>query len=147
MSPLSALTGALLLACASASLGPQQRNLALTANGPTEMAIAWVSLDAWSPSTSGSVTWAPASAPTQTSTAAARTHTYTAGFGWTGGVFWATMTGLTPSLTYTYTVMSNGNVSEPRTFNAAPLPNASATARVAVLADMGTIELLGFEVG
>ena len=31
-------------------------------------------------------------------------------------------------------------------FHAAPLPNASATARIAVLADMGTIELLGFEV-
>ena len=131
---------------ASAALGPEQLNLALTAGGPTEMAVSWVSLDAWTPATHGSVTWAAASAPAAQASAPARTHTYTAGFGWTGSIFWATMTGLTPGAAYTYTVEANGNASAPRAFLAAPLPNASASARVAVLADMGTVELLGFEV-
>ncbi len=143
---LAAVAAAAAAPLAGAALGPEQLNLALTAGGPTEMAVSWVSLDAWSAATHGSVTWAPASAPSQQASAPARTHTYTAGFGWTGSIFWATMTGLVPGEAYTYTVEANGNASAPRGFLAAPAPNASAIARVAVLADMGTVELLGFEV-
>lgn len=64
--------------------GPQQLSLALTAAGPTEMAIAWVSLDAWTPATAGSVTWASSATPEHEDSAPARTHTYSAGFGWNG---------------------------------------------------------------
>ena len=138
---------------AAASASPQQLSLALTEVGPSEMAVTWVSLDPWSPQSRGSATYyymPPAgqgsSVPVLPPTFPATTSTYSAGFGWNGTLFWAVLTGLMPGATYSYVVTSNDATSTTRTFKAAPRPNASATARIAVLADMGTIELLGFEV-
>ena len=55
------------------------------------------------------------------------------------------MTGLTPGAAYTYTVCdSTGNTTAPQPFNAALAPAADAPLRVAVLADMGTVQLFGF---
>jgi hypothetical protein len=145
-------TGLLLVAAfasrAAAANGPEQLSLAVTANGPTEMSITWVSLIPYTASAKGAVSWAPAGAPdSQLRSAPAATSTYTAGLGWTGTLFAATMTGLSPGAAYTYTVTdATGNASAPFTFRAAPQPSADASARIVVLADMGTIELLGFEV-
>ena len=112
------------------------------------MSITWVSLIPYTASAKGAVSWAPAGAPdSQLRSAPAATSTYTAGLGWTGTLFAATMTGLSPGAAYTYTVTdATGNASAPFTFRAAPQPSADASARIVVLADMGTIELLGFEV-
>ena len=79
-----ALVAAVVACVGLGAQGPQQLSLALTAAGPTEMAIAWVSLDAWTPATAGSVTWAPSATPEHEDSAPARTHTYSAGFGWNG---------------------------------------------------------------
>ena len=138
---------ALLPLAALAAAGPEQLSLALTANGPTEMGVTWVSLIAYTPTSSGAVTWAPSAQPSALTSAPAETKTYTAGFGWTGTLCAATMTGLTPGASYTYTVTdATGNRSAPFSFKAAPMPSADGAAFIAVLADMGTIELLGFEV-
>lgn len=130
---------------AAAAGAPEQVSLALTANGG-EMSVTWVSSDAWSASSSGFVTWAPTNT-TAADTAPAATLTYSAGvLGWTGTIFQATMTGLAPSSSYTYTVSANGIAGVPHTFVSAPIPDADAPARFAVLADMGTVELFGFDV-
>ena len=130
------------LASASA---PEQLSLALHEDGPTSMSVTWVSLDPWSPSSAGTVTWAPAGGGAPSSSPATA-HTYTAGFGWSGTNFFAVMTGLTPGAPYTYSVTSNGASSPPRSFTAAPPLNASAALKVGVLADMGSVELFGFTV-
>lgn len=145
------LRTAALAACAcgaarAAFRAPEQRSLALHEAGPTAMAIAWVSQDAFTAASFGSVTYGPLGVGGST-TAPASVHTYTAGpFGWNGTVFWAAMTGLTPGAEHTYTVSANGVPSSAATFRAAPAPNASAAVRIAVLADMGSIELFGWMV-
>jgi hypothetical protein len=110
------------------------------------MAVSWVCEDAWTPKNFGSVTWGPAGGGPPSSSAAASTHTYTAGFGWTGTIFFATMTGLLPGGRYVYRVTANGFASPLRAFTAAPPLNASAAFKVGVLADMGSVELFGFTV-
>ena len=137
------------LSAAAAVAGPEQVSLALTANGPTEMAVTWASLIAYKPGAAANVTWWPADAPQSRSTAASwRTQTYTAGLGWAGTLFAATMTGLTPGAAYAYSVADvTGNASEAFSFHAAPAtPAAGASVRIGVFADMGTIELMGWDV-
>ena len=147
--PRSALFAAALLpALALAVAGPGQLSLAVTANGPTEMAVTWASLIAWTPAATANVSWWPTAQPQAVSSAASwRTQTYTAGFGWTGTLFAATMTGLVPGASYSYSVTdATGNASAATTFHAAPAPAADAAVRIGVLADMGTIELMGWDV-
>ena len=150
MASLSArLAAALLLpAVALAAAGPGQRSLAVTANGATEMAVTWASLIAWTKESTANVTWWPSASPQATASAASwRTQTYSAGFGWTGTLFAATMTGLVPGAEYSYFVTdATGNASETASFHAAPAPAADAAVRIGVLADMGTIELMGWDV-
>ena len=130
-----------LLLCVHAN--PEQRSLALTENGPTEMAVTWASMTAYDASATGKVTYGPAGGASQT--AAAEVLTYSASLGWTGTIFKAVMTSLTPGAAYTYTVSdASGNTSAPQAFNAAPPANADAALRVAVLADMGTLQLFGW---
>jgi len=146
----AAAAAALLLLplAALAAAGPQQVSLALTANGATEMAVTWASLIKWEASATGGVTWwADADPQAVKSAASFRTQTYTAGFGWSGTLFAATMTGLTPGARYTYYVTdATGNASTQFTFHAAPAPAPDAAVRIGVLADMGTIELMGWDV-
>ena len=124
---------------------PEQRSLALTENGPTEMAVTWASLMAYDATTAkGKVTWQPAAGGSSQSTAA-ETLTYSSSLGWTGTIFKAVMTGLIPGAAYTYTVSdASGNTTAPQTFNAAKSPSADAALRVAVLGDMGTVQLFGW---
>lgn len=136
----------LLFAAACGGAPPQQLSLALHEDGPTAMTISWITADPFTPACSGTVHWGTPSTPAANS-APATCHTYTAGFGWTGTVFWAAMTGLTPGAVHSYTVASNGGPpSPPRSFTAAVAPNASAEVKIGVLADMGSIELFGFTV-
>ena len=124
---------------------PQQVSLALHEAGATAMHATWVSTDPWTPASTGAVSWGPQGSP-EASTAPATCHTYTAGFGWQGTVCFAAMTGLTPGAAHSYFVATNGAPSSTRVFTAAPLPNASATMKIGVLADMGSVELFGFTV-
>ena len=117
----------------AAGAGPEQRSLALTENGPTEMAITWASLTAYEKAATGEVTWASASGGSPQS-AAAETSTYSSSLGWTGTLFKAVMTGLTPGAAYTYTVSdASGNTTAPQAFSAPLAPAADAPLRVAVL--------------
>lgn len=129
------------LAVVHSAQAPHQRSLALHEDGPTAMTVTWASPDAYTPSSFGGVSWWQSGQPAMEG--AATTHSYTAGWGWNGTIFWGKMTGLVPGARYVYTVSSNGVASPPATFSAAPAPNASASVRIAVLADMGTIELFG----
>jgi len=137
----------LLLAPPAAADGPEQRALALTAGGPTEMSCTWASQLPFARGAVAAISWAPAAGGAP-ATARAAASTYSAGpVGWAGTLFHATMTGLVPGALYNYTVTdAAGAVSAPLTFRAAPAPAADAPLRVAVLADMGTVELLGFTV-
>ena len=134
---------AALISVAAAAFIPQQLSLALHEDGPSKMAVSFVSPDPYTPSSAGSVTWGPAGGG-GASSAPATAHTYTAGFGWNGTIFFAVMTGLAPGARYSYSVAANGAASPERAFTAAPPLNASAAFKVGVLADMGTIELFGY---
>ena len=134
------------LLAVAASANPEQLSLALTENGPSEMSITWASLMPYAAATSsGKVTWQLASGGPP-STAAAVTSTYSASLGWSGTLFRAVMTGLTPGARYSYSVTdASGNSSQQFTFNAAPaLPAAGSAAHIAVLGDMGTVQLFGW---
>lgn len=110
------------------------------------MQINWISQDEYIPAqSSASVTWGLVGQPTQ-SAPATSIHSYTAGWGWNGTVFWGVMTGLTPGALHQYFVTSNGVSSNTSIFRAAPLPDASQTSRIAVLADMGSVEIFGWTV-
>ena len=132
------------LAVAHSAQAPHQRSLALHEDGPEAMTVSWVSPDAYTPSSFGGVSWWQPGQPA--AEGAATTHSYTAGWGWNGTIFWGKMTGLVPGAQYMYTVSSNGVTSPISSFRAAPTPNASASVRIAVLADMGTVELFGWTV-
>jgi hypothetical protein len=57
------------------------------------------------------------------------------------------MTGLAPSAEYEYFVTdATGNASATFRFRAAPAPAADVAVRIGVLADMGTVELMGWKV-
>ena len=115
-------------------------------SGPDAMTVTWVSLDPYTPESSGSVSWGRVGGPTRNAPCLS-IHSYTAGpFGWNGTIFWAVMNALEVGARHTYTVTSNGASSQPRQFTAAPAPNASAAVKLGVLADMGTIELAGWTV-
>lgn len=135
----------------ASATAPQQLHLSLTGDG-TSMAVMWVTMG---PTNGSAVSWWPAAGgpqpPPSPPTAPAQTRTYTAGlFGWSGTNYVATMTGLTPGVRYTYTVGSGpsggAGWSMPRSFLAPAPPGPTATTRVAVLADMGTIVPLGWAV-
>jgi hypothetical protein len=138
----------LLAACAlAAPAPPRQLALALHESGPTAMTITWACEEPYSAASSGSVTWAPAGAAERARSApASSVHTYNAGWGWNGTLFFAEMTGLVPGARYSYAVTSNGVASNASVFSAAPLPAPDATVKIGVLADMGTIELFGWTV-
>ena len=137
----AAALAALAAPLAAAGYGPEQASLALTANGPSEMSVTWASMRPWDATSAGSVTWWGASG--SKSSAPAATWTYTAGFGWNGTVYHATMTGLTAGAWYTYTIESEGNVSAARRFHAAPTAG-TAPVKIGVLGDQGTVQLTGF---
>lgn len=128
------------------ALEPQQLHLALT-GVPTEMLVQWVTYNI----SNGTVSYAP-TAGGAPATADAYLTTYTGGLGgWSGWIHTAVMTGLTPGSMYTYSVGSGpentpARWSMPRTFSAAPAPSAALSSYVAVTADMGTIDLLGWAV-
>jgi hypothetical protein len=92
-----------LISVAAAASVPQQLSLALHEDGPSSMAVSFVSTDPYTPSSSGSVTWSAAGGG-GASSAPATAHTYTAGFGWNGTIFFAVMTGLAPGSRYSYSV-------------------------------------------
>jgi hypothetical protein len=115
------------------------------------MSVTWVGSHAWTPSTAGSVAWAAVGAPAAyaPSTAAAASWTYSGGilWGWTGSIFHATMTGLTPGALYNYSVSTGPSMwSDWRVFRAAPAPSSDTAVRIGVLADMGTVQLFGWAV-
>jgi len=136
------------LALAAAAPGPEQLSLAVTEAGPSEMFVTWASKIAYAPGAAGAVTYGPAATfPAGAASAPAETHSYSAGLGWTGTLFGARMTGLAPGARYAYTVTdAAGNASAPRAFHAAPAPAPDGAARIGVLADMGTIQLMGWDV-
>lgn len=148
MSALALLLTAAGVAAARAAPGPEQLSLALTEGGATEMYVTWASQAAYTPAATGAVSWGPAATfPAGAASAPAETHSYTASLGWTGTLFGARMTGLTPGARYAYSVTdAAGNASAPRVFHAAPAPAPDASARIGVLADMGTIQLMGWDV-
>jgi hypothetical protein len=75
----------------------------------------------------------------------ASTWTYAAGpFAWDGTIYQATMTGLTAGVQYSYQVSGHGDTADARSFKAAPVPGPEVTASIAVMADMGTVQLSGF---
>ena len=128
------------------ALEPNQLHLSLTGL-PSEMLVQWVTYGICN----GTVSFSPATGG-EAMTAAAALTTYTGGLGgWEGWIHTALMTDLTPGASYTYTVGSgapapSGVWSFPRNFSAAPLPSATLSSRVAVTADMGTVDLLGWAV-
>lgn len=97
----------------------------------------------------GSVQYGPTGSTT-TVTIPTYSHTYTAGFGWSGRIHMGTMTNLAPGAPYTYSVGCTANSttawSEPRGFVSAPAPGPTLVSRIAVTADQGTIVPLGWAV-
>jgi acid phosphatase type 7 len=134
-----------------APLQPQQLRIALT-NDATQMQVVWVTMS----SCSGSLVYWPENNALANKTAAAVETSYTtqypAGFGWNGTIHTAFATGLTPSSRYSYSVgcgvYAPGTVmwSTPNTFTQPAIPSADQSVKVAVLADMGTVQPLGFTV-
>ena len=92
-------------------------------------------------------TWWRDDTPGKTSSAPAVNGTYTGGFlGWSGAIYTALMTNLTPGVKYRYTVgKSDGTIrSASKAFVQPALPSADASTLIAVTADMGTMLPLGW---
>jgi len=131
------------------SLEPQQLRLSLTTD-PAAMQITWITMSACA----GSVVFWPAADPSQQANSTAQQSTYTAGlFGWSGSIHIATMSALSAGATYAYSVgcgqynvSGSGQWSLPRRFKAATPASADANIYVAVTADFGTIQPLGWAV-
>lgn len=127
---------------------PQQVHIALN-NDCTQMVVNWATL---MPGVAdGEVQWWPAEQPrpAQTVSAKAEISTYNAGvFGWSGTLYSATMIDLVPGQRYKYVVGSPSlNVwSLPFVFSATVKPSASASVKLAITADQGTIVPFGWAV-
>ena len=131
-----------------ADVEPQQLRLSLSLDA-SSMQISWVT----GTSCAGSVVyWSMPNGAPQSATAVE--STYTGGiFGWSGTVNNAAMQGLIPGSAYRYVVgcgaswnSSSPSWSSPFKFTAPSPASASSSVYVAVLADMGTIQPLGFAV-
>jgi len=137
---VSALAGDARLPAAAAAAGaPEQLHLSLTGDA-SEMFVTFV-LNASAPCADAAVALDGGAAAF-----AAAHSTYTAGvIGWSGSIYTARLTGLTPGGAHSYVATACGASSAPVAFTAAPAPGAGVRSRVAVKADMGTVIPLGFE--
>jgi hypothetical protein len=132
---------------------PQEIHLSLTGD-PTEMKAMWITMDALSDpvveykaADAADDAWAKASA---------FNFTYEVPQYWwptfTGVIYEATMTSLTPSSEYVYRVKGFDNVNQTERasadfpFAASPVTSPDRPTKVATLADQGTFMLLGFAV-
>jgi hypothetical protein len=125
---------------------PQQLHLALTGDSTT-MSIAWAT--AKPVGDSQVVYWPTGLRPVAPPSVVAAQSTYTAGItGWAGQLYSAIVTGLVPGGNYTYSVGSPSlNLwSTERTFRAATVPAPTASIKMAITADQGTIVPLGWAV-
>jgi len=131
----------------TASSPPQQLHLSPGPDPLSSARVTWVSYDRVVDG-SAQVQWrSNASMPQSSATAHAATYSAGEG-GWApnGTILSAVMTALQSGVSYTYTVGAGSAMSDPRDFTLPPAPSASASLRLAVTADMGTIVPLGWAV-